>query len=672
MHRALACPTFHSLFSLITLNLLRVAFCNALPVPEAPAAALYPRQLTGPAPLSPIGLNPLSGVDPTQSFSDGGGTGFNAPAIVWIVFASLLGFPLAFAGVRGWRITSGIGLGLTLSFFIWSAFVNTTTGASLAANPVTSDLFLSLFVLGMFLLGVAFGALRIGILAGVCSLGASGGAALGILIALLRPGLLIPIYALNIVPIGLLGLAGAAWPIWHQRLAVIVSSSACGSFLIGLAVDLILNKQSGMSRGIRYLLDRNSVHLAASLQAGYNPSLSTWIIVGVSIGVIPVFSYIQHRIFRQPFDRTPESLDAYNRLINGSPILGPGDEGYIPPISRNSEEKFAVAPQHVRMRFPSIIPSLPGRVDPRYTAQQQAMRREREAMEAEAARADPTFPGRPIPGPGIGRMNFVPGWGVAVTAVKRMSTTFTSGAARRLSTNFASGAARRMSTTFGFGGGNGNGQLKTAAVERRVSTLSVPSIYSVASRQNGYAYNGHLPQQQSQQTGAGPSGLQYTNTHAYAGIQLPSIRPLQLANRQHTTSTPTRNTAPPPQSSYAPSTRRGGGGGGGTVVVPPSASLRNDRNGWGANGIPPTPTANRSAPNTPNRSTPNTPNRTTPGTPNPNRTELGYYGESPATSRSVGSSSNGNGNGKGNANAGAASREAGRNRLKTATRYNLL
>jgi hypothetical protein len=208
MHRALA---FHSLI------FFTISLSQARP-------ALIPRQLL---PVSPTGQPPdlpssnTTTNDLTQSFTDGGGTGFNPPAILWIVFASLLGLPLAFAGVRGWRLTSGIGLGLTLSFFIWSAFVNTTTGTSLAANPVTSDLLLSLFVCGIFLLGVAFGALRIGILAGVSSLGASGGAALGILLALLRPGLLIPIYALNIVPIGLFGIAGAAWPIWHQRLAVV-------------------------------------------------------------------------------------------------------------------------------------------------------------------------------------------------------------------------------------------------------------------------------------------------------------------------------------------------------------------------------------------------------------------------------------------------------------------
>lgn len=190
-----------------------------------PSHLLNSRQLLNP-PVSPIGESPLS-PPPTSdtssqvSYSDGGGTDYNAPAVLWIVFSGLLGLPLAFAGVRGWRITSGVGFGLILSFFIWCAFVNTTTGASLAANPVTSDLLLSLFVWGCFLLGTVLGSLRIGILAGVSALGASGGVAIGILIALLRPGLLVPIYAINIIPIGILGAAGAAWPIWHQRLAVV-------------------------------------------------------------------------------------------------------------------------------------------------------------------------------------------------------------------------------------------------------------------------------------------------------------------------------------------------------------------------------------------------------------------------------------------------------------------
>lgn len=222
MHRQRCSP-----LSLITFITLVVA-AIASPVLVTPSR----RQLLNP-PISPIGESPLSLPVPGDTFSqvsysDGGGSDYNAPAILWIVFASLLGLPLSIAGVRGWRITSGTGLGLVLSFIIWCIFVNATTGASLAANPVTSDLLLSLFVWGCFLLGVVLGSLRIGIVAGVCALGASGGAALGILIALLRPGLLVPIYAINIVPIGIFGLAGAAWPIWHQRLAVVSLPGLCG------------------------------------------------------------------------------------------------------------------------------------------------------------------------------------------------------------------------------------------------------------------------------------------------------------------------------------------------------------------------------------------------------------------------------------------------------------
>ena len=349
------------------------------------------------------------------------------------------------------------------------------------------------------------------------------------------------------------------------------------------------------------------------------------------------------------------------------------------------------------MRFPSIIPSLPGRVDPRYTAQQQAMRREKELQDAR----DPE--GQPTPGPGVGRrnfpvaggrMNFVPGWGVAVSAARRMSTSLglgASNAARRMSTTlgFGANAARRMSTTlgFGFGGGVPSGTLRNGtAVEKRVSTLSVPSIYSVASRQNGIANPGD-PQQQRTNT----SELGYDNGQANAGVQLSPIRPLRLPNRLYTTKAntatrpsqspaqapppsqyvpPAANYAPPmqngasgrvpaappssfapPAPSYPPSTRSGASN---RVPAPPPASLRSNKTGWNTNGLPPTP---RSAPSTPSRSGPNTPTRATPNA--PYRTELGYYKESTTTSRSATSAS-------------GAPQSAGRNRLKTATRYNLL
>ena len=52
-----------------------------------------------------------SGPHPT----DGGGQGFSPPAVLWIVFCVLVGPPLITAGVRGWKVTSGVGNGLALA-----------------------------------------------------------------------------------------------------------------------------------------------------------------------------------------------------------------------------------------------------------------------------------------------------------------------------------------------------------------------------------------------------------------------------------------------------------------------------------------------------------------------------------------------------------------------------
>ena len=39
-----------------------------------------------------------------------------------------------------------------------------------------------------------------------------------------------------------------------------MSGAACGTFLVGLGIDLLLEKQSGISFGLRFLLDRNNSH----------------------------------------------------------------------------------------------------------------------------------------------------------------------------------------------------------------------------------------------------------------------------------------------------------------------------------------------------------------------------------------------------------------------------
>jgi hypothetical protein len=50
---------------------------------------------------------------PQGSASDGGGSGYNVVAVLWIVLSFLLGGPLSVAGIRGWRLTIGAATGLS-------------------------------------------------------------------------------------------------------------------------------------------------------------------------------------------------------------------------------------------------------------------------------------------------------------------------------------------------------------------------------------------------------------------------------------------------------------------------------------------------------------------------------------------------------------------------------
>lgn len=50
--------------------------------------------------------------------------------------------------------------------------------------------------------------------------------------------------------------------IWLLRGGQLLSSASVGTFLIGLGIDLIINDLDGWSRGLRFLFDRNTAHLA--------------------------------------------------------------------------------------------------------------------------------------------------------------------------------------------------------------------------------------------------------------------------------------------------------------------------------------------------------------------------------------------------------------------------
>lgn len=54
-------------------------------------------------------------VVPQGLASDGSGHGFSPNAVVWIVFAFMVGVPLLTLGIRGWRFTVGAAVGLAVA-----------------------------------------------------------------------------------------------------------------------------------------------------------------------------------------------------------------------------------------------------------------------------------------------------------------------------------------------------------------------------------------------------------------------------------------------------------------------------------------------------------------------------------------------------------------------------
>lgn len=149
------------------------------------------------------------------------------------------------------------------------------------------DFLVFLLVLLLFGVGLGVGFLTVDYAIGSVMLGAVGGLSVGMRIVLLREGLLVPLFFVNWIIVGLFGLLGSIVVVTKERMGVvriclslsyttpgadliliqqIIGSSSAGTFLIGLGVDLFLNRQSGMSRGLRFLFDRNSNHLAVGIE----------------------------------------------------------------------------------------------------------------------------------------------------------------------------------------------------------------------------------------------------------------------------------------------------------------------------------------------------------------------------------------------------------------------
>ncbi|KAF5322114.1 hypothetical protein D9619_001577 [Psilocybe cf. subviscida] len=245
--------------------------------------------------------------------TDGSGKGFDAAAIIWIAFALAVGIPMAFAGVWGLkahklnigrgrkfsvRPTTGVGVGLAVALVGWAALIN-----SLSPYPI-SDAVIAIIILCFFAVPFVLGCSSIGRIPGIACIGIIGGFALGMRIVILRPNLLVQgNLGSNWAIISIVGLAGLVPVLFHQsqRWGLLFGCSSIGSFLLALGLDLILKKQDGMSRGLRYLFDRNGAHYLDIVVGGYNPPRLTQIILSVSIALIFVFAAAQNYIFKQDF-----------------------------------------------------------------------------------------------------------------------------------------------------------------------------------------------------------------------------------------------------------------------------------------------------------------------------------------------------------------------------------
>ncbi|KAG8708538.1 hypothetical protein FRC08_018836 [Ceratobasidium sp. 394] len=313
----------HAYLRFIIMLMLIVSCVNGSPV-------LVSRAIVRPIPMPGFSVSVFDDATgapiPQVEASDGGGLVngrvFSAPNIIWAIAAAVIGTPLGVAGVKLWRVTTALGVGLSLAFAMWAALANTISETGLASSQSMSDMLILLITGAAFLVGAFGGAFRIAVLPAMGASCAIGGVSVTTRIIILRPGLLVPpglndqLAFVNIVIVAVGILCGGLSVLFKQRGSMIFATASIGSFLIALTIDLLVNGQSGMSRGLRSLFDMNDNHLADLVGGGYRPPLSSQIIIACSFGLIPVFCLFQHYMFPGPFiqprarDRTQSIVDA--------------------------------------------------------------------------------------------------------------------------------------------------------------------------------------------------------------------------------------------------------------------------------------------------------------------------------------------------------------------------
>ncbi|KAF8900094.1 hypothetical protein CPB85DRAFT_1439694 [Mucidula mucida] len=295
----------HNLLLIICLCLLLHSVC---------AASLVPRK----AIVSTTSSGNVTVVDSDSreaikqgAATDGAGDGYSPASMMWMGFGFLVGVPMSFAGIRGWRLTTGVAVAVSLGVLSWTSIIS-------SVNEVgVSDIILTAIVLALMFLGFCLGVFEFARIGATMLLVLNGGLAFGVRVVLIKEGLLVAdSFGANWAIIAVSGVLPGFIMIWLRRPMLLFGCASIGTFLMFLAIDLVLNKQDGLSRGLRFLFDRNDSHLADILSNGYHPPLTTRINVYASLGSTPILAFAQHLIFKGSFNRKPPPPNDAELCIN--------------------------------------------------------------------------------------------------------------------------------------------------------------------------------------------------------------------------------------------------------------------------------------------------------------------------------------------------------------------
>ncbi|GAA5899989.1 hypothetical protein JCM6882_007019 [Rhodosporidiobolus microsporus] len=264
--------------------------------------------------------------------------------LLFALTSLLLGLFLLTCGHRGWRAITALGCGLVLELVVWVVIANTLPAEGFSEKSQDST---GLIVWGLVtaggLVGLVVGAFwwRVGVFA----MGAVSGAALGLGVDMMGDNAL-PEVARWVV-LGVLILAGiVVLPFFANSVGMIIATSLTGSFLLFLGVDLLVNENDGMSKGLRYILDGNSAH--AEALSSYSPPVSTRVFLAVSWAVAVISMVLQWLFWvvhhRQPFIRQVVQLKAIDPTTTTEGTLPPdfASDYRLPTLPPGLSDEFSV------------------------------------------------------------------------------------------------------------------------------------------------------------------------------------------------------------------------------------------------------------------------------------------------------------------------------------------